>query len=373
MRRLGRTVLAVLLGVGVLVPAAAQAQESGETTPDTGEIIGGQPADPGEYPFQVALLFHGVQDRWSAQFCGGTLISPDTVLTAGHCVVGETANGLDVLAGTNYLRPGGGIRVRVRQIRQHPGYDDFTLANDIAILQLRQTLPYTPVQPVQPGEEALWTPGTLATTIGWGDRDIAADHQDYPHHLREVQVPVVSDADCAVNYGSELIQSDQMCAGDMVDGGEDSCYGDSGGPLMVQDGSRWVEIGIVSTGRGCARHNWPGIYTEVAHYAGFINPYLDPDSEPKPVRRLRADLVGAHSARLDWAAPDFDGGTRITQYRIDVTDLGRSYATTGQQRHIRLRNLPSGEHEVTVRAVNAVGASDTTEVTVHVPPVIIID
>jgi secreted trypsin-like serine protease len=358
----------LLLAVGVLVPEAAQAQE---TAPPDGEVIGGQPADPGEYPFQVALLFHGVQDRWSAQFCGGTLISPDTVLTAGHCAVGMTANGLDILAGTNYLRPGGGIRARVRQIRVHPGYDEFpVLRNDVAILQLRQSLPYDLVEPVQPGEEALWTPSTMATTIGWGDRDIAPDHQDYPHHLREVQVPIVSDAQCASTYGAELVQDENVCAGDTVDGGEDSCYGDSGGPLMVQDGDRWVEVGIVSTGRGCARRNFPGIYTEVAHYTDFIGPYLDPDSAPDPVRRLRWSLVTRHSVRVEWSVPLFDGGTPITQYRIDVVDLGRSYATDGQQRHIRLRNLPFGEHEVAVRAVNALGTSAARSITVHTDVII---
>ena len=170
----------LLVALALLPVAAASAQEAPPETAPDGEIIGGNRADPHEYPFQVALLHHDVQDRWGAQFCGGTLISPDTVLTAGHCVEGETAATIDILAGTNRLLPGGGQRVRARSIRRHPGYDNFTLENDIAVIQLWVNLPYDTVTPAVAGQEALYAPGTLATTIGWGDLDIRLDVQFYP-------------------------------------------------------------------------------------------------------------------------------------------------------------------------------------------------
>jgi trypsin len=353
-----RRLLLILGLVFALLPVASATAlpEGAELNPDA-EIIGGTQADPGEYPFQVALLFHGVGDRWASQFCGGTLISPDTVLTAGHCVVGARAGDIDILAGTNRLLPGGGIRVPSRQIRLHPGYDDFTLANDIAIIQLGVNLPYDTVTPAVPGDESLFPPETMATTIGWGDQDIRINFQDYPFFLREVEVPVVSDADCLAAYPEGLFEDQQICAGDLVDGGEDSCYGDSGGPLMVPDGEDWLQIGIVSTGQDCARRPFPGIYTEVAAYPDFVGRYLDPDEVPDRVTNLRQRPVTADSTRIRWRAPFFDGGTRITQFHIALPELGRAHAVAGSQTHFRIRDLPHGRHLVSVRAINVVGGS----------------
>lgn len=356
MKTVRRLLPAVLAALALLPLAAASAQEAPpETTPD-GEIIGGTRADPHEYPFQVALLQHGVGERWASQFCGGTLISPDTVLTAGHCVVGTRAGAIDILAGTNRLLPGGGQRVPARAVRLHPDYDDTTLQNDIAIIQLGVELPYETVAPAVAGQEALYPPGTMATTIGWGDRDIRLDLQYYPLYLREVEVPIVSDDDCSAAYPGELVADQMICAGDMVDGGEDSCYGDSGGPLMVPNGEHWLQVGVVSTGRGCARRPFPGIYTEVAAYEDFVTRYLDPDTVPDPITEPHQRPVSPTASRISWKAPFFDGGTQITQYHIVLPDLGRVHTAIGSQRHFRLRHLPPGRHLVRVQPVNVVGA-----------------
>jgi len=360
-----RRLLATLALTMALLPVAVvSAQEAAPGSAPDGEIIGGDHADIGEYPFQVALLQHAVATRWNAQFCGGTLISPDTVLTAGHCVVGARAADIDVLAGTHSLSPGGGgIRVRARQIRLHPGYDDNTLEHDIAIIQLGQDLPSATVRPAIPGDLGLYPAATMATTIGWGDRDIARNTQDYPFHLREVEVPIVSDGDCATAYPVGLFPG-MVCAGDLVDGGEDSCYGDSGGPLMVPDGGDWVQVGIVSTGTDCARRRFPGLYTEVASYP-FVQRYLDPDSAADRVRNLhRGTAFG--TPFVDWRAPFFDGGTRILRYRIDLPGLGRSLSVDGSRTEAALRNLPVGRHLVRVRAVNEVGLSTARSVYITV-------
>jgi trypsin len=362
-----RTLAALALVLGLLTPASTAAGRSGPQTAPDSEIVGGQPADPGEYPHQVALLVHGVSNRFNAQFCGGSLISPDTVLTAGHCLDGATATDIDVLAGTHTLaQNGGGVRVPARRIRLHPGFNPVTLGNDLGIIQLGTDLPFDAVRTIQPGEEDLWEPATVAMVTGWGNR--SPNGNDFPIVLHEVDVPIQADDVCShpSRYGSDFIAGKMFCAGDIVNGGEDSCQGDSGGPIVVPDGADPVLIGVVSWGIGCARARFPGIYTELANYASFVNPYLDPDTAPDRVEQLRGQKVAANSFRMSWRPPTFDGGTRIIQYRVRIEALGREHVVADNQTTFRLRNLPSGRHLVQVTARNPIGTSAARTVAVNV-------
>ena len=266
-----RLLLALALLVGVLAPLASPAQAAPEP-----EIIGGHMADPGEYPFQVALLLRSRTNRYNAQFCGGSLVGATRVLTAAHCVVDMRANQLDVLAGTNRLTAdSGGMRVHVTAKHVHPGYNPRTSGNDVAVLELAEPVPYETIPIIQEGRFDLWDPGTMATVTGWGDRDRREGSTNFPFNLYEVEVPILSNAQCSNAYGAAYIRTKMLCAGDLTDGGEDSCQGDSGGPLFVpDDGSGWRQVGIVSFGIGCARRNFPGVYTRVASYRGFVNQFL---------------------------------------------------------------------------------------------------
>jgi secreted trypsin-like serine protease len=266
-----RLLLALALLVAVLAPLANPAQAAPQP-----EIIGGHQADPGEYPFQVAILKRNVPDRFQAQFCGGTLIANNRVLTAAHCVVDRQANRLAVLAGTHTLAPGGGgMRVNVTAKHVHPGYNPNTSGNDIAILDLATPVPYETIPVVQPGQYGRWDPGSIATVTGWGDRDRRDAFVNFPYNLYEVDVPILSTAQCRRAYGAGFIATKMLCAGDLSNGGEDSCQGDSGGPLFVPDGhSGWIQVGIVSFGIGCGRRDFPGVYTRVLTYRTFINNHV---------------------------------------------------------------------------------------------------
>jgi secreted trypsin-like serine protease len=265
-----RTLLALslLLGVLALGPTPVHAD------PDP-EVIGGHQADAGEYPFMVALLKRNVANRFDAQFCGGSLVDTDVVLTAAHCVVSTPANRLDVLTGTNRLAPGGGERIHVAAVHVHPGYNARTSGNDIAVLELSEPSSSTTIPIIHAGDFDLWDPGTIATVIGWGDRDRRANQTNFPVNLYEVDLPILSNAQCSNAYGAGYLKAKMLCAGDLQNGGRDSCQGDSGGPLFVPDGHSGVfQVGVVSFGAGCGIARFPGVYTRVARYAAFVDQYL---------------------------------------------------------------------------------------------------
>lgn len=145
----------------------------------------------------------------------------------------------------------------------HPSYSEITLDNDIALLQLSSSINTTnaraiPLPPPGTG------PVTNATTVvtGWG----ATSEGGWPAMvLQVIRVPVISRQDCQLAYPFRI--SDRMfCAGLLGVGGKDSCQGDSGGPLAI-DG---VVYGLVSWGDGCARHDAPGVYTNIPPLRAWI-------------------------------------------------------------------------------------------------------
>jgi trypsin len=263
MRRLAFLPLLLLLLL-VAVPAA------GASTVEP-RIVGGTQVSAGAYPFMAALLDHGVASTYLAQFCGGSLIAPRTVLTAEHCVEGETAASIDVLVGTNHLAapgetPSGG-RIPVSAIAIAPGNDFATLNNDVAILILAHapsagTLTGT-IAPVDPTADAgSLQPGDPATVIGWGDTTNGLG--EFPQDLLQTDVLFASDQECASAYGATFIASSMLCADWPPVNAHDSCSGDSGGPLFTTVSGTRRQAGVVSFGHGCAEPGFPGVYARLA-------------------------------------------------------------------------------------------------------------
>jgi secreted trypsin-like serine protease len=256
---LKRRRLAVVALLAIVLPSLSQAADARPVRPG-GDIIGGDPAATGEFPFMAAILdeTRGGND-FDKQFCGGSLIAADWVLTAAHCAQGASPKDLAVAVGRTVLSSNQGQRRGVSAVFVHPQYGNPTgNAHDAALLRLTSAV--TGIAPIVlsgPNDEALETAGRILTVTGWGT--LRAGKQIYPDELYKVDVPVVSDATCKNVYGSSLDAATEVCAGAS---GLDSCYGDSGGPLFANDGSR-IQVGIVSWGNGCAKKRFPGVYAEV--------------------------------------------------------------------------------------------------------------
>ncbi len=214
-------------------------------------IVGGDDVSVHEYPFAVYLV-----DGRGNQYCGGALLSAETVLTAAHCALAVRRSALGVVAGREYMSSVDGVRAGVQSIWVAPGYDHPLSGDDIAVLTLDERVPYRTADVATTSE--YYRAGTRATVLGWGR---LYENGPKPGHLLAADVPVVSDSRCGDIFRS-FDPETMVCAGH-EEGGIDACQGDSGGPLVVDD----TVIGIVSWGDGCGEPNRPGVYTRVAAYA----------------------------------------------------------------------------------------------------------
>ena len=240
-------------------------------------IVGGEEAEPGAWPWMAALVFSSEPNAYRGAFCGGVLIAAQWVLTAAHCAERSQPSDIDVVIGRLILSGSGGERISVSEIVRHPSYNRRTMDSDIALLRLVSASSQPTIRSIDADEESLFAPGTMATVTGWGLTD-PDDESSYTDELRQVSVPVVSNAVCNAPqaYGGD-VTSNMLCAG-YAQGGQDSCSGDSGGPLMVPNaqGIGWLHAAIVSWADGCAEPHKYGVYTRVADFTQWIESHVGP-------------------------------------------------------------------------------------------------
>ena len=203
-----------------------------------GAIVGGSEVTPYSLPWQVGLVSPGSARTW----CGGTLIGPQHVLTAAHCMGGN----FEVVVGEHSITDSSdGTRHTVCSTTSHPQYNTGTSTNyDYAIVRLSQPVELGPraVPACLPGSDlgGSYLDDKTMTVSGWGT---TASGGSQAQVLMSVDVPGVTNAKCQQAYGESSITDAMLCAG-RDEGGVDSCQGDSGGkpiyfelqlkPLIIQ-------------------------------------------------------------------------------------------------------------------------------------------
>lgn len=252
--------------------------------PETAAIIGGTEAEPGEFPFQVALVRPG-----GSQFCGGTFISRSWVLTAAHCVRGGTdPASVKVLAGAHDKTTEGEV-LDVSRILVHPAYVPSAFSSDIALLKLTDEYMYSRIELLTPDRIEMSAPGTVGTVIGWG---LTSDGGLSSAVLKKLEAEIISNDECRTHLDTSVMEV-TICAG-KLGSNESTCNGDSGGPLMVPFRNRWIQVGVVSFGtRICYQ---PIAFARVSALVDYV------------IGHVAAEMSG--SVVVDWS----DGATEA---RVD--------------------------------------------------------
>ena len=300
-----KLLLATLL-IGTLLTSGFASSSLASSAPSP-RIIGGVEADISDVPWQVGLLYNSRSNSNNAdQFCGGSLIHSQWVLTAAHCVVdGDTnivmrAGDLVVLPGVDFLTSSRTGRVSVSRIYVHPGYSAYGYEDDLALLKLSRSVRLQPGSieiislPFQKSASAWPAADTVALISGWGSISSNPGAPSYPAELMRANISVSTnptDELCGDYPTYEYNNVSMLCAGDIPNYLKDTCWGDSGGPLAIDDGSRYVLAGVTSWGYGCAESNYPGVYARVTTYLSWIDGYVDfPAPRFSSVRPSRAAI-----------------------------------------------------------------------------------
>jgi len=280
----------------VLAPAAAFVAAMA-CCPPAGAVVGGHSVSSmADAPYQVAVVIN--KAPYQTVWCGGVIRDATHIMTAAHCVFDNALSSsgqpispaaIQVVAGRANILSSAGTRQGVESISMDDDYDPATFSHDAAVLTLVGQLDVNSspnIKSIELADDDTWSNASVLapfTVTGWG-RTSSSNPNSYPSTLQiaDHTVPFVSDAACSGAYQG-YDSGAMLCAGSTT---VDSCFGDSGGPLTVDDYNGFPAqrlVGLVSFGppSGCAVPGYPGVYTEVH---GDIKSYL---SQPAPTAAPR--------------------------------------------------------------------------------------
>ena len=267
-------------------------------------ITGGFPINITEAPWQVLIR---VNDN---PVCGGSIIAPNMILTAAHCLYDEWGNrhpisAISVVAGvTCQSETNSSNTFNVSRIILH----DYA---DAAILVLSSSITFNnyrrPINFLGSNNNALYNVGNTVRASGWGWKNPDRYNPNIPDCLQAVDLTIISNQSVANTMGWNLF-AHEMAATGTGNIRQGACHGDSGGPLTIRDTNNVpILIGIVGWGRRYClgdNHDSPSIFVRVSHIRNWIHSVITPSMSGRDIICANAfstfTVSNTHGASIAW-------------------------------------------------------------------------
>ncbi|XP_055449935.1 serine protease 38 [Psammomys obesus] len=259
-----------------------------------GKILGGRPAPYQKWPWQVSVHYAGLH------VCGGSILNAYWVLSAAHCFAREkNIQTFDMYVGITNLEVASRYTqwFEVNLVLIHPTYKMYhPIGGDVALVQLKSPIIFSDfVLPICLPPYNLNLNNVSCWTTGWG---LVTKEGTTLKTLQEVKLPLIPWFQCQLLYGlTSFLLPEMFCAGDVTNSKtvKNVCEGDSGSPLVCKLNETWLQIGIVSWGRGCAQPLYPGVFANITYFLNWIhynleNTPIPPQPSPSLSSSLRATL-----------------------------------------------------------------------------------
>ncbi|XP_068155168.1 chymotrypsin-2 [Drosophila tropicalis] len=243
----------------------------GERLDEPSRINGGQSVNE-TVPYQVSMQIFR-RGRWQ-HFCGGSIVSPQHVLTAAHCVEKMRVEDISVVTGTLNWKTGG-LRHKVVGKHVHPQYSmSPRIINDIALVKVTPAfrLHRGDIGTIHLGNSDRIGEKVPVRLTGWGSTTSTSASASLPDRLQVLNYRTISNEDC--KQKGFRVTGNEICA--LAVHGKGACMGDSGGPL-IKPGLQPQLVGIVSYGSATCAQGHPDVYTRVSSFLPYISKVINQD------------------------------------------------------------------------------------------------